>query len=110
MKYLIEISVESVIGEQMCNEDFANPEMIKVLEDAQQKEVAKEVATSIEEAQKKFKVDIIGLGEATMRKLPKEWKEMKEQWEAEFPNVDVEVQVNSKITSTGLVNRLKMNK
>jgi germination protein, Ger(x)C family len=110
MNYLVEVSVESVVGEQMCNEDFANPEMIKAVEAAQQKVVAKEVEMIIEEAQKNFKVDIIGLGEATMRKLPKEWKEMKEQWEAEFPNVDVEVQINSKITGTGLVDRIKMNK
>lgn len=110
MKYIIEVSVESDLGEQMCSEDLANPEMLSVLEDEQQKEVKNEVETSIEEAQNKFKADIIGLGEATMRKFPREWEEMKERWVDEFPNVDVEVIVKSKISRVGEISRLKMNK
>lgn len=110
MKYRIEVSVESTIGDQMCDKDFSNPETIKLIEDAQQKKVTEEIEPIFEEAQKNLKLDILGLGEATMHKFPKEWKEMKENWEAEFPNAEIQLQVKSKIDHTGLIGNIKMKK
>lgn len=110
MKYRIEVSVESTVGDQMCDKDFSDPEAIKELEDAQQKKVIEEITPILEEAQKNLKLDILGLGEATMRKFPKEWKQMKDNWEAEFPNAEIELQIKSKVNHTGLISRVKMNK
>lgn len=110
IKYRIEVSVKSSIGDQMCDKDFSNPETIKLIEDAQQKKVTEEIEPILEEAQKNLKLDILGLGEATMRKFPKEWKEMKENWEAEFPNAEIQLQVKSEIDHTGLMASIKMNK
>ena len=45
-----------------------------------------------------------------MHKLPKEWKAMKENWEAEFPNAEIQLQVKSKIDHTGLIGHIKMDK
>ncbi|WP_425806252.1 Ger(x)C family spore germination protein [Desulfitobacterium sp. Sab5] len=110
MKYRIDVTVESSVGDQMCDIDFTDPEKIKLLMEAQQKKVTEEIEPIIEEAQKNLKLDILGLGEATMHRFPKEWKEMKENWEAEFPNAEIEIQVKSKINHTGLISRVKMNK
>lgn len=110
MKYRIEVSVESTIGDQMCDKDFSNPETIKLIEEAQQKKVTEEIEPILEEAQKNLRLDILGLGEATMHKFPKEWKELKENWEAEFPDAEIQLQVKSKINHTGLIGNIKMNK
>ncbi|WP_407310281.1 Ger(x)C family spore germination protein [Desulfosporosinus sp. SB140] len=102
VKYRIEINVESVVGEETGTADLTNPEVMAAIEDEQSTAVEKEVNQIINDAQGKFKVDILGLGDETARKLPQEWKEMKEGWEDIFPDVEVEVTVKSRITNFGL--------
>ncbi|KJR44526.1 Spore germination protein GerKC [Desulfosporosinus sp. I2] len=107
LKYTIEVDVNSNLGEQMCTEDLANPEMIAVLEDEQRQAVEKEIVALIRKAQEEYKLDILGLGEATMREFPKEWNKVKEQWAEEFPQAEVEVKVNSRLSLTGMLKSLK---
>ncbi|MHB1654620.1 MAG: Ger(x)C family spore germination protein [Desulfitobacteriaceae bacterium] len=107
LKYTIEVDVNSNLGEQMCTEDLANPEMIAVLEDEQRQAVEKEIVALIRKAQEEYKLDILGLGEATMREFPEEWNKVKEQWEEEFPQAEVEVKVNSRLSHTGMLKSLK---
>ncbi len=110
IKYTLEVSVESNLGEQMSQEELANPEMFSVLEEEQRKAVEKEISATISKAQEEFKVNILGLGAATMRKLPTEWKKLKEHWEEEFPQAEVQVKVDSKLRHTGMLRSLKMQK
>lgn len=110
LKYTIEVDVNSNLGEQMCIEDLANPEMIAVLEDEQRQAVEKEIVALIRKAQEEYKLDILGLGEATMREFPEEWNKVKERWEEEFPQAEVEVKVNSRLSLTGMLKRLKSQK
>lgn len=106
LKYTIEVDVNSNLGEQMCIEDL-NPEMMAVLEDEQRQAVEKEIIALIRKAQEKYKLDILGLGEAASREFPEQWNKVKEQWEEEFPQVEVEVKVNSKLSNTGMIKGLK---
>lgn len=99
----IEVKVQSNLGESMCNENLAKPETIAILEEEQRKAVEQEIKTLVKQAQEEFKVDILGLGAVTMRKYPGEWKELKDRWEEEFPQVEVEVEVSSKINLIGMV-------
>ena len=103
IRYRIEVKVKSNIGENMCNEKLAKPEIIALLEEEQRAAVEQEIKTLVKQAQEKFKVDILGLGVATMRQYPEEWKELKDRWEEKFPQVEVEVEVTSKISLIGMV-------
>ncbi|GAB6170609.1 Ger(x)C family spore germination protein [Paradesulfitobacterium aromaticivorans] len=109
LKYTIEVDVNSNLGEQMCIEDL-NSEMIAVLEDEERQAVEKEIVALIRKAQEEYKLDILGLGEATMREFPKEWNKVMEQWEEEFPQAEVEVKVNSRLSLTGMLKGLKTEK
>lgn len=111
LKYTIEVEVNSNLGEQMCyNEDLANPEMMAVLENEQRQAVEKEIIVLIRKAQEEYKLDILGLGEAAMREFPEEWNNVKERWEEEFPQVEIEVKVNSRVLATGMIKSLKTQK
>ncbi|HZW82449.1 MAG TPA: Ger(x)C family spore germination protein [Candidatus Deferrimicrobium sp.] len=110
MKYSVEVNVVSNVGEENCPADLANPDIITALEDEQRQAVEKEIKLTIDQAQQKFKLDFVGLGAETSRKLPKEWKGLKEGWEEIFPNSKVEVTVKSKINQIGLKSTLKVNK
>lgn len=109
LKYTIEVDINCNLGEQMCIEDL-NPEMIAVLEDEEHQAVEKEIVALIRKAQEEYKLDILGLGEATMREFPEEWNKVKEQWEEEFPQAEVEVKVNSRLLLTGMLKNLKTQK
>ena len=109
LKYTIEVDINCNLGEQMCIEDL-NPEMIAVLEDEERQAVEKEIVALIRKAQEEYKLDILGLGEATMREFPKEWNKVKEQWAEEFPQAEVEVKVNSRLLLTGMLKNLKTQK
>ncbi|RAP78404.1 hypothetical protein DL346_08260 [Paenibacillus montanisoli] len=45
--------------------------------------------------------DIFDFAETFYRKYPKEWENI--NWEEKFPEIQVHIQVNSKIESPGLV-------
>jgi len=109
LKYTIEVDINCNLGEQMCIEDL-NPEMIAVLEDEERQAVEKEIVALIRKAQEEYKLDILGLGEATMREFPKEWNKVKEQWAEEFPQAEVEVKVNSRLLLTGMLKNFKTQK
>ncbi len=110
LKYTIEVDVTSNLGEQMGTEDLINPEMFTVLEDEQRQAVEKEIVTLIQKAQEDYKLDILGLGEATLRELPQEWNKVKDQWEEKFPQAEIEVKVNSKLLHSGMLDSLKLPK
>jgi spore germination protein KC len=109
LKYTIEVDINCNLGEQMCIEDL-NPEMIAVLEDEERQAVEKEIVALIRKAQEEYKLDILGLSEATMREFPKEWNKVKEQWAEEFPQAEVEVKVNSRLLLKGMLKSLKTQK
>ncbi|HWQ41443.1 MAG TPA: Ger(x)C family spore germination protein [Desulfosporosinus sp.] len=108
LKYTIEVDVTSNLGEQMGTENLINPEMFTVLETEQGQAVEKEIVTLIQKAQEDYKLDILGLGEATLRELPQEWKKVKDQWEEKFPQAQIEVIVNSKLLHSGMVDSFKL--
>ena len=87
--------------EQMGTDDLT-PDTIKQLEQEQAQVVKDEIGGTIKEAQQNFKSDIIGLGVVTRQRFPEQWKKMQGEWDKAFPEISVEVVVESKIRNTGL--------
>ncbi|WP_228552692.1 Ger(x)C family spore germination C-terminal domain-containing protein, partial [Paenibacillus polymyxa] len=57
----------------------------------------------IRKAQKKYKTDIFGFGNAIHRDNPKLWNKIKKDWDEEFLDMDVEVNVDFKIRGLGTI-------
>jgi spore germination protein KC len=58
---------------------------------------------ALEQVQKVMHADIFNFAEVFYRKYPKEWEQAKDKWDEVFPNVEVHIQVASKLLSPGIV-------
>jgi Ger(x)C family germination protein len=59
----------------------------------------------LEKLQKEYKTDITGIGMETYRKYPKEWKEVKDDWEDIFSKTEVSLDVTTTIDHEGLIDK-----
>lgn len=62
-----------------------------------------EVNNMINLLQKEYNSDLIGIGEYISKFHPKVWKEMSEDWEEIFPELNIEVTAHPKIRRRGLI-------
>lgn len=110
-KFDVHVSLEGILAEvhvrdqkQVMNEQRVKREIAKEMEKCIQK--------SIQLVQKKYKVDVLELGEVYKRHNYKEWKKISTNWdqgENYFSNVDITVHVHPTIEHSGstLPNQVK---
>ncbi|WP_144518322.1 Ger(x)C family spore germination protein [Bacillus thuringiensis] len=110
-KFDVHVSLEGILAEvhvrdqkQVMNEQRVKREIAKEME--------KRIQKSIQLVQKKYKVDILALGEVYKRHNYKEWKKISTHWdqgENYFSNVDITVHVHPTIEHSGsaLPNQVK---
>lgn len=60
---------------------------------------------TISKMQKDFDADIFGFNESVHRKYPRQWRQMKENWDATFSKATTTVQVNLSIRGSGLTTK-----
>lgn len=103
-KIAIEITAEGDIGEVHTGLiDFSKPENIYPLEAKVNQEIYNYITAAIHKAQNQFQSDIFGFGEAIHRSNPNYWKSIANQWDKEFKNTKVTVNVDVKLRHTGSV-------
>ncbi|WP_165442876.1 Ger(x)C family spore germination protein [Senegalia massiliensis] len=105
----IEINLEVKIADVECDIDIKKTDNIKELENTLEKQVKSYMNLSIKKA-KKLKSDVFGFGLELHRKHPKEFKELRDNWEDEFSNLDININVKSKITGTGTTKGIFIDK
>ncbi|WP_127492225.1 Ger(x)C family spore germination protein [Paenibacillus glycanilyticus] len=79
------------------------------------KTIEKELASTIDKVQKKYKSDIFGFGEKLRMSDYKKFKEVKDRWDDEFAGAAVEVVVHVNVQRSGIrgepfMNRIKNKK
>ncbi|MFD4931329.1 Ger(x)C family spore germination protein [Peribacillus butanolivorans] len=99
----LNIRVEGNLGEVECHIDLTKPETIEKLEKIYEKEAKKSFMNSIKQVQKNEKVDIFGFGEAIHRADPEAWKKLKKDWDKNFENLPVNIEVQGEIRNVGTV-------
>ncbi|KOO49884.1 Ger(x)C family spore germination protein [Viridibacillus arvi] len=97
----VNIKVKGNVEEVECQINLNDQETIVELEKNTEKQLEKTINLTIETAQKQYKSDIFGFGEAIHRSNPKEWKKIKEQWDEEFSEMTANVKVDVKLVHTG---------
>lgn len=78
-------------------------EIIKSMEKALAKAIEKDVNHTLEVLQKEFKADAIGIGEYISKFHPKIWKEVEKDWDEVFSEMEIQVNITSKIRRRGLI-------
>lgn len=101
----VTVKEESDLVETTGSLDLTKPETIKRLEAEQNAVIREEITAALEKVQQEFGVDVFGFGQAVHRKYPQQWKKMKKKWPDLFPEVSVQVQVETLIRRTGMVTK-----
>ncbi len=101
----LEIEIQANVGEANGPIDLTKVSTLADLEKATNRTVKKEVEDVLGKIQKEFKVDAFRFGEVIERQHPKDWKTLKDNWEKEFVDLEVHVNVNTKINDIGMKNK-----
>jgi spore germination protein KC len=105
-KFKIFVKGDTTIRDMAGNTDpNKNPNSLKLLRERQNEAIKNEVELAITAAQKSLKADIFDFGALVYRTYPQQWKESKDNWNKIFPNVDIEVVVDSNIIQTGTISK-----
>lgn len=106
----IKINTEASVADVPCDIDMTKAKTIYQIENRLEKEIKNTVETTIQNVQKKFKLDIFGFGETIHREDPKLWKKLEKNWDKKFPTLPVDVSVKVKILRTGTTNNSFLKK
>jgi spore germination protein KC len=96
----LDIKAEGIINSQSGSENIASPNIVFSLEKELSAEIRKEIMTALKTA-KDLNSDIFGFGDSIYRKYPSEWHELESKWDKVFPDVEVALNIDTKLRSTG---------
>ena len=100
-KMHVEVKAE---GDMVQNGTVLNPvrpEILGKMEKAFKDEIQNQLETALRTVQKKMKADIFGFAEEFHRKYPKQWHQVKDQWDDVYPKVEVTIDIKAHIRSPG---------
>lgn len=100
----IDITNEGDIGEYYINDShpLTNLETIREIEGKISNKIKKEVIHLIDQT-KEYDTDIIGLGTELYRQHPKWWDHLVDNWDQSYKNMPIEINVDTKIRRTGII-------
>lgn len=83
--------------------NFLDPELVQDLERQVSATVKHQIHGLLSKIQREYTTDALGFGLLLKRKHPQIWRAYSENWEEVLPNLDVTVEVESRIVATGLL-------
>lgn len=98
----VEIAVESVLGDQKSSKNLASPSGTSSLERMQTNFVHSDVLAALARS-REMNADIFCFGEEFHRKYPEIWPELEARWDEIYKNIDVLVDVRSRVCDMGVI-------
>ncbi|WP_328801479.1 Ger(x)C family spore germination protein [Paenibacillus sp. LX16] len=107
----IKMQVEANVGEVECTGlDLTQVGTIYDLENKEEEKIEEIMNLAVRKAQKSYKADIFGFGEAIHRADPRTWKSIKKNWDYEyFAELPVHIKVDFKIRRLGTIGSSFLN-
>jgi spore germination protein KC len=102
-KISINVTSEGDVGEVACKFDLTKPEKIKQLNEKYKNEIKERIKTAIKTVQEDYKSDIFGFGEVIHRADPNAWKRLQQNWDQEFAQLGVTINVKAEIRRLGTI-------
>ncbi|MWC28078.1 Ger(x)C family spore germination protein [Paenibacillus sp. MMS18-CY102] len=97
------LKVEANVAEVACQIQLTKEEEIMKLEKKTEKYLSNIMSNTLKRVQTEFKSDIFGFGNEVHRHYPDYWKKLNGEWNAQFAQTPVTVQVDVKIRQLGTV-------
>jgi spore germination protein KC len=93
---------EKILG----NLDFnSNPHILDYLSKKQDEFIYNEIMSAVNMSKNTFSADIFGFGDLLYKEHPKEWNKVKENWNENFKDAHINVNVSSQINQTGILSK-----
>ncbi|MCF6137672.1 Ger(x)C family spore germination protein [Pseudalkalibacillus berkeleyi] len=107
MQGSVNVKVNGNIMDSECKNPQAlnDPKYMNQFQEKMNDTIEKEISASIKKAQESYKSDVFGFGSALHRQHPKVWKEVELKWQDVFPDMMVNVKVDSAIHNTGSISQ-----
>ena len=100
-KVKVKITGKAKILETNCKIDLENPETINSLEQNIKNELNQIIKDSTNLVQNRYTTDVLGYGKIIHKKYPKKWKQIKDNWDEIFKNLNIEPEFDIKIEDQG---------
>lgn len=102
MQIDINMEVASSVIESQGNFDFMDAETIKKLEQIQNEEIKKDI-TAVLNRSRELQSDFLGFGSCFNQRYPVLWKGIENDWYSYYPDIEVNIYVNSTIKNADKV-------
>ncbi|MGF6952518.1 spore germination protein KC [Neobacillus sp. B4I6] len=100
--FTVTLKGEGSLKENNSGLDVQYPNNLKRLEKKFEKISQKQVQQTVTKVQKKYGLDIFGLGEVIHRKKPNQWKSLKYDWDKKISEAGIIVKTDIKIKELGM--------
>ncbi|WP_168119088.1 Ger(x)C family spore germination protein [Paenibacillus sp. HB172176] len=100
----LSVNAQGTMLEYACSNDLEKPQPLK----QEEARIAEEIKGEMEQswqAVRNLKADIVGFGTILHRSSPKQWKELKQDWNEHFANIELDIKVKFKLARIGFSNR-----
>lgn len=98
----IHVRTEVVISEEDKGRDYISEKGRAKLKTYAEATLEKDIENVIKKVQSNFKSDIFGFGKIVRAEMPSLWKDIKNDWDDIFNNLEVEVKAEIQIRNSGL--------
>ncbi len=106
----IKLRVRGRVVENSCMDDLMDPAVIEKAEKEFAQSIVKEMKAAVKKAQKEYKADIFGFGDAIYRKEPDTWREIGKEWPELYAGIPVKYDVQVKLVRIGIIqNSIKVS-
>ncbi|WP_433942904.1 Ger(x)C family spore germination protein [Paenibacillus sp. SN-8-1] len=100
----IKVKLKGVLTESTCRQDLSNPKVIREIEAQIDQQIEDFIHTGWS-AMKRLKTDTAGFADKIHRKFPSDWRQIKDDWQDELARMELDIQVQSTIRRTGLIQK-----
>ncbi|WP_043976802.1 Ger(x)C family spore germination protein [Priestia megaterium] len=101
-KMTVKIRSEGTIVQNGSDLDIMDPIVKKKVEKELENDIKARINLCLKQVQKKMKIDAFGFGDAFHRKYPKEWNKVKDHWDKVLPEMDVKIDIKTRVRRSGL--------
>lgn len=97
----VKLNLKGTLVESSGNIDFIDNKNVKNIEDIIAKQIETEMRVAVRKAQKGYKLDIFDFGSKFYRYKPAVWREIKEDWDEIFPDLEIKYDVKVILNDIG---------
>ncbi|AAY60298.1 Ger(x)C family spore germination protein [Bacillus cereus] len=101
-KIFVKVYSEGTVVQDGSHLDIMSSSVTKKIEKELEADIKRYINLSLKQVKKGMNVDVFGFADAFHRKYPKEWGKVKNQWDKVLPQLDVKIDVKTRVRRPGL--------